>query len=523
MAADDHIDDVESVDEPPEVRLERLSAMAEAAAADVSRRAEVVEIRQECLALAHLICRDDSLQLALAASDLASAYLHAGQASAASWHASRAEILLRSHPPAYLFHALSTLVQALAAERRHTDALGAFPRALEASRRAHGPRHISVCRMLRALSRMLASIRPPDYARAEALLDEERAIRLASGQGSEGDEREAGMDDGPSGGTSSYSAVSEKRCRSAGTLHRPDGDDIYTLDHERAVIMLARADFLEGRAGRHDAQREAGRQRPQAQLTNHGGGKGVRGGSAARMSRAGREVSTHTAKEGGSEPTGAEAAALAIVKRREAAELLRGLTSSQGHDGSVSASGGTVAMGDSIDAGGADQDMRAPVQHSATSLVEAQLAVRLSSAYAGLEQWEEAEASCLNAIAYFEAFHGASDRRVLSLWLEVAGIRMRRGKHEAAARDYAHAYEVGKLVHGVASAALVPTLERLVKVFVLMRRWADARDAMEELHTLSVQVHGAEHRETRRIEDVRASLVKYAPPQELLRGSTGHT
>ena len=50
----------------PEVRLAETAARAEAAAT-AGRLSEAVELRQECLAFAHLACRDDAFQLATAA------------------------------------------------------------------------------------------------------------------------------------------------------------------------------------------------------------------------------------------------------------------------------------------------------------------------------------------------------------------------------------------------------------------------------------------------------------------------
>ena len=96
---------------------------------------------------------------------------------------------------------------------------------------------------------------------------------------------------------------------------------------------------------------------------------------------------------------------------------------------------------------------------------------------------------------------------------EIAALRMRRHEYGLASRDYAHVLEMSKLLHGSQSALLIPHAERLCKAFVLMRRWREARDALELAHQLATSKHGNEHSETARIAAVLKSLDKYAPPR----------
>jgi hypothetical protein len=81
----------------PETRLRELESRIETATADGSASVhDVVEWRQECLALAQIACHDDLFQLGRAACNLARAYLAAGMASSAVPHAERAESLLHA-------------------------------------------------------------------------------------------------------------------------------------------------------------------------------------------------------------------------------------------------------------------------------------------------------------------------------------------------------------------------------------------------------------------------------------------
>ena len=111
-------------------RLEVLSARAEDALLDPARVDEAIELRQTCLALAQLACREDAVQLARAASELATAYQRRGHHGAASRHAAHTEGLLlesgQAHP-ALLAQVLATLACALADGREHVKALECFP------------------------------------------------------------------------------------------------------------------------------------------------------------------------------------------------------------------------------------------------------------------------------------------------------------------------------------------------------------------------------------------------------------
>ena len=97
--------------------------------------------------------------------------------------------------------------------------------------------------------------------------------------------------------------------------------------------------------------------------------------------------------------------------------------------------------------------------------------------------------------------------------LQVGALRMRRHEYELAARDFAHVLEMSRCLYGPRSSALIPLAERLCKAHVLLRRWREARDALELAHELAISKHGPEHAEVRRIEAVLRSLDKYAPPR----------
>ena len=86
----------------PEQKLHAVEARIEQATSDGGATPEqLVEWRQECLALAQLACRADTgtpdkYQLGRACANLAAAYLASGATEAALHHAERAEALLLS-------------------------------------------------------------------------------------------------------------------------------------------------------------------------------------------------------------------------------------------------------------------------------------------------------------------------------------------------------------------------------------------------------------------------------------------
>ena len=206
---------------PPEARLLSTMEQAEQAARE-HRIAEAVELRQVCVGLAQLACRDDPYQLALASAELATAYLHAGIAPAAVRHAAHAEGLLAvsdaSLPASavgLLARTLLTLGRALAEGKEYARALEVFPRALAQTGLAHGRRdHVSVCPLLRAYARMVVA-RSADFTTADALLRRERAVMLQS----------AGADE------AAWTA-DERR-------------DLVSLDQERGVLLLRHAKALD--------------------------------------------------------------------------------------------------------------------------------------------------------------------------------------------------------------------------------------------------------------------------------------
>ena len=87
---------------PPEQKLHAVEARIEQATSEGGATPEqLVEWRQECLALAQLACRADTgtpdkYQLGRACANLATAYLATGATEAALRHAERAEALLLS-------------------------------------------------------------------------------------------------------------------------------------------------------------------------------------------------------------------------------------------------------------------------------------------------------------------------------------------------------------------------------------------------------------------------------------------
>jgi hypothetical protein len=202
----------------------------------------------------------------------------------------------------------------------------------------------------------------------------------------------------------------------------------------------------------------------------------------------------------------AELTATATSKRQEAAALLS------------RSSGARVAGGRQ----GADDD-GGDLPAEAQTAAEARHALQLAGAYKQLQEWAKAEDAYLRAIGYHERTGGSSEPKVVTLWLELAQLRLeKRADYEGAAADCAHAIEMGKVAYGPRAPELIPIAERLCKAHVLCRRWEQARDALSFAHDLSVFRNGPEHRDTQRIAEVLQSVEKYAPPPKEQEGAEGH-
>ena len=512
----------------PALRLALLSEKAEQALAE-GRLDDAIEMRQTCLALAQLACRDDAMQLARAATELAVAYLQAGYYGHAARQAAHADGMLvyeESPEPTLHAQALTTLARALADGREHAKALECFPRAIAQCERAFGRRHPSTCPVLRAFARLAAARGVPDFERASQLLDAERRIRV----------EQAG----------SVPPFAPEAAR-----------ELTQLDQERAVVLLKHAKQLDRRAAsgggcrgggggggrgggrggggsRGAADRRpaamanalAAHARKQVQPPTEGGRRRVGstpGGSGGLAAAASAAASASASASAEKEMSASELAALATRKRHEATTMLREATAaarpsraSEGAAEEEAAARGSESGARAVPGGSAPLDSEEQEEaEAAQSEQEAQLAVQLAEAYVELEQWEPAEASYLRALPYFERERGYSDAHVVALWIEVASLRMRRREYASAARDHAHVLQMQTVLYGPRSAELIPTAERLCKAHVLLRSWKEARQALRLALQLSTARHGPEHRETARIADVLKSLDKYAGPEEV--------
>ena len=476
---------------PPAERLELLSAEAEEALQDPARLEEAVELRQTCLALAQLACAEDDAQVARAAADLASAYLQVGQYAAAARHAAHAESLLVNtghDEPALLAKNLNTLACALANSRQYSAALECLPRALAQSDRAFGKRHLSTCSLLRAFSRLAATRDPPDYTRAKQLLESERSIRIEN----------------------------------AGAP--PWADDVAyemrQVDQECAIVLLRHARQLDRQvsdnqagsrrlgASRAVTSAERAQARQSSRPTSSMAPPVSRGRSRVNTSTAAREIepTSDAAKVGAPvELKPAQLIALATRKRQEATQLL--LSASQPLDATTHVEEGTYSATDLI-----SSNNLPPIQSSS----EARLAVQLASAYAELEKWQEAEQNYLKAIPWYEEDLGFSHPRVVSLWTEVASLRMRMRKYLLAAQDYDHILRMQSVIHGPKGVELVGTAERLCKAHVLMRQWREAQEALQVAYDIASERYGADHRDAMRISDVLKNIgTKHSGPTGL--------
>ena len=561
---------------PPEAKLLTLSDRADAAAKDPKQIQDAIELRQHCLALAQLACRDDALQLARASSELAAVYLKAGSAAAAARHAGNAESLLThagapAHADGILAQAALTLACALAAQRgEYARAQECFPRALSLCERAHGPRSVELCPLLRSFGRMLAAqahAQPKGggdlYARAELLLSREREIRV---EHAEQAARGYRLDDLSSAGAEPDPSMWSAEAR----------EELVGLDEERAVLLLKHAKLLDDKAGIKGGEagvagRGALAMRP-AGPRNYGVGKDGKemwAQGPGFVQRPPQRTTENAQQQQQQFPTASMAPPTAkpLTKRQQlmqkpvvgaaagggAGAVGRylggggGAVRLPGRGGSggavdaalVAAVTGTGSSGGAADGGGsAELSALATLKRreaaellrstggaasggggdagaAAATVAEAQLAVQLAGACKELGEWEAAEGAYLKALPALEAAKGCSDQSVVDLWGEVLSLRMKTQRYDEAAADGQHILEMLALTRGPASVELIPAAERLAKAHVLARRWAEARDALSTAYQISMQRHGPEHRDTLRIADVLKSLERYAKPRQV--------
>ena len=167
----------------PEQKLHAAEARIEQAKLEGGSTPEqMVEWRQECLALAQLACvRDtgtpDKYQLGRACGNLAAAYLASGATEAALRHAERAEVLLlseagRTEAASLLPHVLHTLATSHADLGKYRRAAEYFNRALATSNEIYGKGHVHCCPVLRRAQSALGPwiMRPPKIPHAGSAL-----------------------------------------------------------------------------------------------------------------------------------------------------------------------------------------------------------------------------------------------------------------------------------------------------------------------------------------------------------------
>ena len=276
---------------PPALKLAALSDEADAARKERQIGREV-ELRHQCYALTHLVCRDDEVQLANAAAELAAAYQRAGSISAAARHAAHAEGLLsssssassaigkgRRRPDAHELplqaSVLLTLGCAQAAGNEYARALETFPRAVAASHRAYGPTDPRLSSLLRECARMLARA-GGDHTTAEALLLRARELQLPARCGT------APPTASPSAAVAGGGGGGDMR--------------LAELDQERAVMMLQHAKQLDARA---DLLRRGGAEAAEAAGAAGAVGGGTAGAGSARVAGASKAVGTTGGGGGG--------------------------------------------------------------------------------------------------------------------------------------------------------------------------------------------------------------------------------
>ncbi|KAL1530405.1 hypothetical protein AB1Y20_001310 [Prymnesium parvum] len=407
----------------PEQRLSALEATIAEGEREGTNAAQIVQWRQQCLALVHLAFRSDLFQVARASAKLASAYLAMGYAEAALGHARQAETLLQGLPPSHsgsslLPEVLHCLAMSLAQSHEPTKATACFKRALHACEKVYGAGHVEACTILKSWTEMALRGKHKDYALAHRLLQQQIDIRNSQ---------------------RARTPLSDEAARTA------ERHEILSLVQERARLMLAHARTLE-------------------------------------------EKAAADATPGGTAPVNPKVRQL----RQRAMALLQ--AELRHVDAPSATDDGTTNDGDAVD----------------LSEPEAKLALRLAEVSRELGEWEQAEQALVHAVSYFEDSNGMSDQKTISLWLEIATVRMKLHKYEAAAVDLQHCFAMQQVLFQENEAALIPTLEKLCKAHVLLRQWQPALEALNKAHTISTSQHGASHAETRRIADVIHYLEKHA-------------
>lgn len=131
----------------PEHKVSELEEQIEAAQRRGAAATELIELRQQYLAVVQLAFRHDCYQLARASVKLAAAYLENGSAAAALPHARQAEALLRGsarlHTVASLMpEVLLTLASSLSGCGKLTDATTYFKQALSACSKVRRKDHL---------------------------------------------------------------------------------------------------------------------------------------------------------------------------------------------------------------------------------------------------------------------------------------------------------------------------------------------------------------------------------------------
>ena len=184
-----------------------------------------------------------------------------------------------------------------------------------------------------------------------------------------------------------------------------------------------------------------------------------------------RELQIRSAK-GVNDPTAAESAALDETRRELASNmLLEAKVASSGHDNSPNSLRAARLRREAIALLAGSEVEAAP----AGTMEAARLRLQLAEACIELEAWGQAEAALVSAIGYTEHAFGCCDHRSAALWAELASIRMRQQRHEAAAADYEHVVTVLELLHGPHDERLIAPCEKLCHALVALGRWRDAR------------------------------------------------
>jgi len=98
------------------------------------------------------------------------------------------------------------------------------------------------------------------------------------------------------------------------------------------------------------------------------------------------------------------------------------------------------------------------------------------------------------------------------LWAELASIRLKHmGRYEEAATDLLHVVNMLTLLHGPHDERLISPCEELCHAHLMLGRWAMAKKALTQAHSLACARYGIDSQTAKRLAQVLRSIDEQMP------------